>query len=317
MIQAAILGRVREFFTLRETERATHALPDDARASVLRELALASQRREAAETLWPHGSAAEALGLLGRSLEGIAAALEDLASRLDGPTTPDAPSAPQVQKPWLARSLAIVAEARRQTADFKRPELEPEVDEGCEVTFQLLVDALVGVEEAIGPQVATSEQIALLRRKRIVTASLGAVACIVALAFALRTRGFSHAEASAALGEHVAEHAIDGDTKTWWVLPPDQQGWLDLTLTKARAVPELRIIGGNPPGNDHLTRDAHIEAFLGALLVKATDVTFRIPPSAEPDWTEVKLDAPKCDRIRITPRGAWRGTGTIGEVEAP
>jgi hypothetical protein len=299
----ALTNHVREFFTLREAERAARAFSVDVRAPAKRAFDLAVQRREAAETLWPRGSAAEALKLATLSLEGMSAVLDALAGGLEE------------RAPWLTTALSILAEANRRIRDVKRPELEAELQPSHDGTFQLVVDSLLAVEDLVRPEVLSIAQINRLRRQRAVLALLVAAGIVLVLALAPRAPAFSHAEASTTQGEHVASRAIDGDTKTWWVLPPGQQGWIDLTLTKPRAVHRLRIIGGNPPWHDDLTKEAHIEAFLGADVVKATDVTFRTPPTSEPDWTDVTLDAPKCDRIRISLRSEWKGAGTIGEVE--
>src|ERR1700733_1692342 len=105
-------NRAREFFMLGETERAVRALPGEARDSVQREMELASQRRDAAETLWPRGSAAEALKLLFVALDGVSAALDALAARVE-----DRPE-------WLSRAVATVTDVRRQTAEVKPPGLE-------------------------------------------------------------------------------------------------------------------------------------------------------------------------------------------------
>jgi hypothetical protein len=308
MSRQGIRDRAREFFTLDEMERAARALPDEQRAEVSRAIEFASQKREAAETLWPRGSAAEALKLLYSSLDELDAALGALASR----TSAEGP-------PWLARSLATLAETQKRSEAIKRPELEGDVQPGHEAAFQAMVDALSSVVEGIGPRVASPAQMAVLRRRRRAGGALAAVVVVAsltgALAFALHTPAFSHAEATAAESVLVAEHAIDGDTNTWWVLPSDKPGRIDLTLGKPRAVPRLRIVGGNPPWNDHLTRDARIEAVRDGEVVKSLDVTFRVPPSAEPDWTEIPLGAPKCDHIRITLLSPLRGTAAIAEVQ--
>jgi hypothetical protein len=295
----------REFFTLTEREREARVLPEEERTSLQRALRLAAQKREAAETLWPRGSTAEGLKLASASLDTASSALDELSSRSSAPP------------PWLSTALSRIRDARRETSDLQLPALEADVRPSDEATFRLLVDTLVAVEEAIATRVASPAEVAALRRQRWVTTAISAVGLVVLLGLALRTPAFTRAEASAADGEHVAERAIDGDVRTWWVLPSSTPGWLDLTLPKARAVPKLRIVAGNTPWNDHLLGDAHIEAFFQGILVKAIDVTFRPPPSAEPDWTEVRLDAPKCDRIRVTARTAIRGTPAIAEIEAP
>jgi len=309
MSWGALRDRAREFFTLEEMERASHALPEEKRATVSRALEFTAQRREAAETLWPRGSTAEALGLLYASLDDLSSALSDLASETAAASLP-----------WLSSSLAVVAGAQKQVEGMARPELDADVQPGHEAAFPAMVDALLSVQEAVGRCVVAPGQVGALRWTRRFAGVLGVAGTVIGVgatvAYALYTPMFSHAVASAAFNtEHVADHAIDGDTKTWWVLPSKDPAWIDLTLGKPQPVPRLRILGHNPPWNDRLTKDAHIEAFLNGTLVKAADVTFRIPPSTEPDWTDVNFGAPKCDRIRITVQSAARGTGSIGEVQ--
>jgi hypothetical protein len=299
----AIPDRVREFFVLQEAERGARSLPDADRALVLREVGLASQRRQAAETLWPRGSGAEALKLVTTSFDALGAGLGELAGRVDP------------VPPWLAKAQAALAGAKKQTADQKRPELESEVTPEHEAVFQGMVDALVAAEEAIGPHVATPAQFAALRRQRALTTIFSALGLVLFAVWALHKPAFSHAEATTTLGEHAAERAIDGETRTWWVVPPGQQGSLDLTLGGPRTVGTLKIVGSNPPENNHITKDARIEAFLEGKLVKTADVTFRPVQPGDVDWVEVHLDAPRCDRIRITTLSTLKESSVIGEVE--
>src|SRR3974390_3441343 len=87
--------RVLEFFTLRETEKAVRALPEGLRSAAHRSLALAFQKRDAAETLWPRGSCGEAMRLARASLDASVEALESFSSGAE----------PRPE--WVARALAI------------------------------------------------------------------------------------------------------------------------------------------------------------------------------------------------------------------
>src|SRR5438477_6557501 len=99
-----LADRVREFFTLRAAEREIRALPEGPRTSAQRELAIAFQKRDAAETLWPRGSCAEALKLARAALDAAASALESFAA------------ATESRPPWVDAAQAVAATAREKTA---------------------------------------------------------------------------------------------------------------------------------------------------------------------------------------------------------
>jgi hypothetical protein len=44
-------------------------------------------------------------------------------------------------------------------------------------------------------------------------------------------------------------------------------------------------------------------------------VTFPEPPGKDPSWTDVPLDAPKSDHIRITVKSNYKVSAGIAEVE--
>ena len=135
----------------------------------------------------------------------------------------------------------------------------------------------------------------------------------------LRTPAFSHALASGQYAPDFGpEKAIDGDPGTAWVLADHVgQGWLDLTLAKPRAVRALRVLSSNQPFNDRAAKDVRIDALLEGVIVKSLDVTFPDPPPQGKDaiWTDVKLDAPKSDHVRITVKNNYKVSAGIGEVE--
>src|ERR1700722_6608588 len=112
MFAASIQNRVVEFFTLREATRDLATVSEETRNSVFRGLRIAFQKREAAETLWPRGSTAEALR---PPLAGVEAGTAALASFATEPP-------PE----WITRARAIAAEASKRLADVKLPALEAE-----------------------------------------------------------------------------------------------------------------------------------------------------------------------------------------------
>jgi hypothetical protein len=304
MNQVAFPDRVREFFTLREAERESKAVPEDARATAVRGLAVAIQKREAAETLWPRGSTAEALRLAKASI--------DLAA-----STLDALGATEAPKPaWLVGARAIADGARKQIESAKLPELEADAQPGDEETFRAMIAAALEIERLTGLGLAAPSDIAATRRARVSTAAGLAVFALVVFGWWVRTPLVLHATASSQQvgGDFAPENAVDDDTKTAWLLPEKQTGWLDITVGKARSVNALHILTGNPPYNDRTAKEVHVDAYLADRVVKSTDATFPEPVGKEADWVDVPIGA-KCDRIRITVRSFFKNSAGIAEVQ--
>jgi hypothetical protein len=290
---AAPQDRALEFFTLREAEKAVRALPEAARTTAQRDLSLAFQKRDAAETLWPRGSCAEALRLARASVDAAVAALETFANGTESP--------PPSAREWVTRALAFLETAKQKTAGRALPELEAEARPDDEETFRTLVDAVIAVEAEAGAHLADPRQLARIRLARI-----GAVVALVVLVpsfFAWWTHGpaIKEARASGQNGPDGPDHAIDGNLRTNWGLPDGKRGWLDLVLTSPRSV----------------KKDVHVTAFLAEQPVQAVDYSFKEPPpgSTEPVWADVPLNAPKCDRIRIDVSTFSGTSGAITEIE--
>ncbi|HEY2511706.1 MAG TPA: hypothetical protein VGI39_12650, partial [Polyangiaceae bacterium] len=79
------LGGLVEFFTLSEATRQAGENSDPRRQALARALAIAAQKREAAEALWPRGNVAEALalaraatGISSRGLDAFAAVVDPM-----------------------------------------------------------------------------------------------------------------------------------------------------------------------------------------------------------------------------------------------
>jgi hypothetical protein len=299
---AALTERLREYYTLGAAEREARAIPVEARIAARRALTLAFQKREAAETLWPRGSSAEALRLARASVDAAAAALESFGAGADA------------QPEWLARARALATDARERTATHAFPELETDARPEDEAAYATLTAAMLAIEEAIGAKLEAPATFERTRRGRLAKTALAIVLPAVSLAWLLHVPDFTQAIASGQRGDDGAALAIDGDPKTHWIAPDRQAGWLDLTMGKARKVRALRVVPYAPPAIDRITKDVHIEAFLEGQLVKALDFTFPLPPAGDkPVWTTVPLDAPKCDRIRIEVK-AYLGSAAIAEV---
>ena len=303
MNAASLQDRVVEFFTLREAGRQLAAIPEETRSSVYRDLRIAFQRREAAETLWPRGSTAEALQL---AVEALELARSSLAAF---------PAEPRPS--WLADAQAVAAEASKRLADVRLPVLEADTLPSHDEVFRAIVDAIIAIEELAGVSLAAPADLRRIRSTRIAAAAFALVVVVAGTARALHTPAFSRAAASGQYdGESGPEKAYDGEVGSAWILPDRvSQGWLELTLSKPRAIHAIHIVPSNPPYNDRDVKDARIDAMLEGVIVKSVDVTFPEPVGKEPSWNDVILDAPKCDHLRITAKSNYRQGVSIAEIE--
>ena len=303
MTVTSLQDRVLEFFTLREATRRIDAVPEATRGSVFRDARVAFQKREAAETLWPRGSTAEALELASSAIDFASAALA---------------AYPEPYPAWLERAKTLAADAKKRVAEVPLPVLEAETQPAHEELFRALVDALIAIESSAATSLAAPSDLRRIRTLRIAGAGAGAVVAIALLVIWLRTPPFSHALAS---GQYSAdfgpEKAIDGDPNTQWVLPDRAgQGWLDLTLGKPRAVRTIRVLTADPPTTTAPRRTSRIDALLDGVIVKTVDATFPdvLPAGKDATWADVKLDAPKSDHIRFTVKSNYKLSAGIAEV---
>ena len=167
MNAANLQDRVVEFFTLREARRQIAAVPEETRSRVYRDLRIAFQRREAAETLWPRGSTAEALRLAADALETGRAAL--------------AAFPPEPHPAWLANAQQVAAEASKRLVDVRLPSLEADVQTGHEEIFRAMVDALIAIEEQAGVSLAAPSDLRRIGTTRIAVAAFAVVVLIAGL----------------------------------------------------------------------------------------------------------------------------------------
>jgi hypothetical protein len=303
MTAATLQDRVREYFTLNDAQRIVATIPEEARASTYRDLHVAFQKREAAETLWPRGSTAEALKLAVAALDTVNAALA---------TFPVEP-----HPTWLERARTLGTDAKKKLGDQPLPTLEKETLPAHEETFRVLLDALIAIEECAGVSLAAPNDLKRIRNLRMTTAVAGGVVLLGALVVWFHAPMFSKATASSQRDEAGApDKAYDGNISTGWFLPDHvSQGWIDLTLGKARPIKTIHILPGNPPYNDRDVKDARFDAMLGDAVVKSLDMSFPEPQGSDPGWVDVNLDAPTSDHLRITVKSNYKAGAGITEIE--
>jgi hypothetical protein len=298
---AAIQEHLAEFFTLRQTERALLAIPAELRESIAVDAAIAVQKREAAETLWPRGNMAEALRLARESK----AQWEKAFAGFPEDSVP----------PWALKAKQSLAEATTQTANAPSPRLERDVCPEDENTFRTLVGALLAVEAVADKAFVGPGEIARMRVARGAGTVAFLVTTIAVLAWLLHKPMFAHATASASSGPDGPENAIDGNVHTAWNLP-GSTGWIDITLGKSRPIRNVLLIGDNPPFGDRASKDIELDALMNGAVVKTMDFTFNPPPAADViQWTTIHFDAPKCDHLRILVKSNYKVSGSIAEVK--
>jgi hypothetical protein len=184
-----------------------------------------------------------------------------------------------------------------------------------EETFRALIEALLAIEDCAGVSFAAPAELRRIRNARVTMAIVGGTLFLAGLIFWLYTPMFAKATASGQYNDNAPEKAIDGNIATGWFLPDHvSQGWIDLTLGKMRPIKTVHILASNPPYNDRDIKDARIDAMLGDQVVKSLDMTFPEPQGKDPNWTDVNLDAPASDHLRISAKCNYKLGLGIAEV---
>src|SRR5437763_625652 len=102
-----------------------------------------------------------------------------------------------------------------------------------------------------------------MRRARIASAVIAGLVLVALLAWALHVPDFKSAAASGqANATDTPEKVFDGDTKTSWYLPDNQNGWIELTLGRPGRVRALRVEANNAPWNDREAKETHVACYL-------------------------------------------------------
>lgn len=291
---------VREFFLLRDAEARSQKLPADLRATLQRDLAVARQKREAAETLWMAGSTAEALGLIGEACTLCIQCVE----RAGVDVTPKAAGdAAATMRPTLEGATL--------------PALDAEVaGKDSELYFNLVAE-FDQLHRALTPATLPKTDLVARRRARALGAVLAFALGVVAVVLALRTPKSLKAEASAVFSDKfAAAKAVDGRPENEWLLPDHMPGWVDVTVLPARRLKAIKILNAhNPPYNDRATKDWHIDVFSkSGQVLKSVDGTFA-QFSDNPPWITVDLGVDNVARIRFEVR-SWHATGGgVAEIE--
>jgi hypothetical protein len=150
-----------------------------------------------------------------------------------------------------------------------------------------------------------------LRRLALVVA----LPLLAVTAFAL-FRNVSTARASGTYsGDYPARQAIDGLSKTEWLLPHQQTGWLELTFARPRDVRALELRNAtNGYYRDRAAKLVKVEAYARTKLVAAGKIDF-LPIESNQGPVTVKLDARDVTHVRVTVESFYGGGGGLAEIE--
>ncbi|MGE0791369.1 MAG: discoidin domain-containing protein [Sandaracinaceae bacterium] len=290
---------------------------DDARD----ELERGTSRLAAAETLWAANARAQAIAMCDGGLEDVIGA----ARRAFGVELGAA-----LEKCGLsARERGELEAAAHGLDGASRDAIAIDVTaSGARFDARMRAGELLA--RRLRPCLMTADERATTSRRRIavlggLTAALAACAMYVQL-----TRPPTiHATASAyKSGEghltYPPENAIDGQEMSYWLLPPGETGWIELSLDAPRSIEALRILNGHDyhlrdrarfrrPENRQAANAIHVVAYAGSHVVAEADA--ELSPMSDWDRETIPLVASNVDRIRIEVRSFHGDGGGFAEVE--
>lgn len=151
------------------------------------------------------------------------------------------------------------------------------------------------------------------RRRRLLALVLG-TATLAAVAFAL-FRNVQSARASGTYSsDFLAAQAIDGLSKTEWLLPHQQTGWLEVAFARPRDVEALVLHNAmNGHYRDRAAKLVKVEAYSGTQLLATAQVEF---PAIDADKGPLTVDlaARNVTHVRIAIESFYGSGGGLAEV---
>jgi hypothetical protein len=288
--------RLREYFSLHETEARQRKLGEARRAELADAAALGLQKRDAAESLLLAGDRVEALGLA-REAFGI---LFELAGAIDDPIA----------------AHTLVQRARRELEAAPQPRLESEYAPVHATQLARLLDASALIHRRVAPVVGTTQALGRARASRLGAVAFVVLAVAAGLVWRARRPPVISTEASSVHSDKYGSDAVvDGVEGTEWLLPDGATGWLDLKISPPRSVKRVRLLNShNSPHNDRATNEYALEIYGGGKLVKTIEGTLG-PLSPTPKWQAVDVDAAKVERIRFVVKSVSGAGGGLAEVK--
>lgn len=253
-----------------------------------RVLELSREVDEAVDQLWAAGNLSLVLRLL----------LEDCRRLIDSQR-----SSPETD----AEAVTLLDELCREGSVLGTPELERELSPPHR---ELLTRLASGRRRCIRRLRASDPRSRRARRLALVAAGL----VLSALVFLL----FRNAPTALASGTYSddfpASQAIDGLSKTEWLLPQGHAGWLELAFNRPRNVREVRLHNAqNGHFLDRATKSFKVEAYSRSRVVATARGEFP-PIEAHAGSVTVELAARDVTHVRITVDSFYGNGGGLAEV---
>ena len=304
-----------------------------ARESLATALRAARQRAEAADTLWSSGHPAEGLRLLADAVT-LALALvttDDARTATSKDTasadtiSEDIASAERAEPPWVGalsrrglapdriRAIQRVAIALEAAT---LPTFDDELGPAHAQLFRELGAAWRSIEASLQGATLTPSQLGRSRVARVALVVLLAMLAMGGLAFALYTPDRTEALASAVFGSRTElgpDNVIDGDRETEWILPDEQEGWVEVLFDGARRVERVRLLNAhNRFYNDRATKDYALEIYRDGEVIQTIEGSFEF--EAHPELVEHAVGQDRVDRIRFVVRTWHHQGGGLAEL---
>lgn len=306
----SVLAAAIESLTLRDAAARSGLLPNDVRLKLRSDLALATQRRNAAEVLARHGHPAEAFALARESFGNARRVAQKLlAAQAPGVSFPRALG--------LTPAGVLAVERASRATERLAPERDDAFGPEDELALSIVLENAPKIERRLDRLTASSRELWLLRVRRLVVVALAFAAALAALVWVAAPRKEVTATASAWWGSSEDEHprnAVDGDESTEWHLPDAALGFLEIRATPARDLRAVRLLDTrNPPFYDRITTRVRLTAFAGdrQLVSRESELPASIGAGR---WVEVPLVASSVDRIRIDVLAFRQKGGGLTEV---
>ncbi|MCC7534605.1 MAG: hypothetical protein IT379_00245 [Deltaproteobacteria bacterium] len=299
-----------ESLLLRDSAARSARLAGDVRAKLRSDLALVTQRRDAAEILARHGHPAEAFALARESFLGARRIAQKLLSL----------QAPGVAFPGalgFTASSARTVDAAAKLAERNTPERDDAFSPDDERALSSLLEIAPTLERRLDRLTAPSRDLWLLRIRRLVVLALATVAFVAAVLYVTAPKRELMASASAWWGSSDDEHprnAVDGDESTEWHLPDAALGFLEVRPMPARDIRAVRLLDTrNPPFFDRVTTRVRVTAFAGdrQLATRESEMPASIGAGR---WVEIPMVARGVDRVRIDILAFSQKGGGLTEV---
>jgi hypothetical protein len=288
---------VAEYLTLRIALQDAARMSGDRRGALVRSLAEARQKRDAAERLAMQPASAQAIALAVES----ARLMTDCAKELEG-------SRMVMMRP-VPRALEELKEAKEDLSPA--PALDEEVTPRQRRALHTMLAIELPLGQWLSDAVLDRRELGRLRVQRAVAALLVVASPLLVVAFAKSSFMGPKARASSVLDQpYTADRVLDGDPDTEWVAGGGGE-WLELRFHE-QVVHTVRILNGDMLP-DRAVKEFEVEFYRRADQIGSVNGTFEKPYPAE--WQTVDARRMRCDLIRIVIKSHFGAGAAIAEVK--